>query len=584
MAVIFQRTNPYSSPQTFQLKREDFMETSEGLCLSGNIVDMEQQECYSGRLHIADGRIVRIERGPVPETHYILPGFIDAHVHIESSMLTPSAFAREAVKHGVVAAVADPHEIANVMGIEGIDFMIADAAQSGFKFFFGVPSCVPASSFETSGAVLDVAAVEQLLQRDDLYFLAEMMNYPGVVQDDPEVWNKIAAAHRHGKPIDGHAPALSGDDLKKYLRAGISTDHECEDICEAEEKLNLGMKVIIREGSAARRFDQLYPLINSYPSSVMICTDDCGVHDLQRGVFPDLFKRGLAKNLHLFNLLQAFSWNPVNHYALPVGLLRLNDFADCIVVDSLEHFSILQTYINGKKVYDRDRPTAGEPDGALSSGNHKPRVINHFKASEITHSQLEAPVAGDGQVRVIEVFDKSLYTKTRLVPQSLLVSPGTKTLTSNTGADILKVIVLSRYEKAATPAIGFVHGFGLQSGALCTSIAHDSHNIIAVGVDDADLVHAMNTVIRNKGGIACGNEASSVFLPLPVAGLMSTEPVEAVARQYDALLRQAKTQACRLTSPFMTLSFLSLIVIPELKIFTGGLFDVSAFTPVDLLA
>ncbi|MDR0729007.1 MAG: adenine deaminase [Prevotellaceae bacterium] len=584
MAVIFQKTNPYSSPQTYQLKREDFTEISEGLCLSGNIVDVERQECYSGRLHIADGRIVRIERGPVPETHYILPGFIDAHVHIESSMLTPSAFAREAVKHGVVAAVADPHEIANVMGIEGIDFMIADAAQSGFKFFFGVPSCVPATSFETSGAVLDIAAVEQLLQRDDLYFLAEMMNYPGVVRDDPEALGKMAAAQKYGKPVDGHAPALSSDDLRKYIRAGISTDHECEDICEAEEKLNLGMKVMIREGSAVRKFDQLYPLINSYPSSVMICTDDCGAYDLQRGVFPDLLKRGLAKNLHLFNLLRAFSWNPVNHYALPVGLLRVNDFADCIIVDSLEHFSVLQTYINGEKVYDRDRPASGEPDDALPSGNHKPYVINHFEASAITPSQLNMPAAGDGQVRVIEVFDKSLYTKSMLVPQSLLFSPATKTLASNTGADVLKIVVLSRYEKQATPAIGFVHGFGLQSGALCTSIAHDSHNIIAVGVDDDDLVHAINKVILNKGGISCCNGSSSAFLPLPVAGLMSAEPIDAVVRQYDALLRQAKAQGCRLTSPFMTLSFLSLIVIPELKIFTGGLFDVSTFAPIDLLA
>jgi adenine deaminase len=461
--------------------------------------------------------------------------------------------------------------------------MIADAAQSGFKFFFGVPSCVPATSFETSGATLDVAAVERLLQRDDLYFLAEMMNYPGVVGDDPEVLGKIAAAQKYGKPVDGHAPALSGDDLKKYIRAGISTDHECEDICEAEEKLNLGMKVIIREGSAARKFDQLYPLINGYPSSVMICTDDCGVYDLQRGVFPDLLKRGLAKNLHLFNLLRAFSWNPVNHYRLPVGLLRVNDFADCIIVDNLDNFSVLQTYINGNKVYDRDRPASVETEEDLSLRHDKPCVINNFNASEITPSQLATPATGAGQVRVIEVFDKSLYTKSMLVPQSLLFSPATKTLTSNTEADILKIVVLNRYEKQATPAIGFVHGFGLQFGALCTSIAHDSHNIIAVGVNDDDLTFAINKVILNKGGIACCHGSSLAFLSLPVAGLMSPEPIGAVARQYDALLRQANAQGCRLTSPFMTLSFLSLIVIPELKIFTGGLFDVSAFKPVDLL-
>ncbi|MDR1680905.1 MAG: adenine deaminase [Prevotellaceae bacterium] len=579
MAVIFQKTNPYSSPQTYQLKREDFMELAGGATLSGNIVDVEKQECYPGRLHIADGRIVRIERGPVPETHYILPGLIDAHVHIESSLLTPSAFAREAVKHGLVAAVADPHEIANVMGVEGIDFMIADAAQADFKFFFGVPSCVPATSVEASGAVLDAAVVEQLLQRDDLYFLAEMMNYPGVVRDDPEVLRKIAAAQKYGKPIDGHAPALSGDGLKKYIRAGILTDHECEDICEAEEKINLGMKVVIREGSASRKFDQLYPLINSYPSSVMICTDDCGAADLRRGIFPDLLRRGRAKNLNLFNLLRAFSLNPVNHYKLPVGLLRVNDFADCIVVDNLYDFSVLQTYINGEKVYDVNEKEERDET--------PPCIINNFKATEITQSQLKVPASGAGQVRVIEVLDKSLYTKLMLVPQSQLLSPATKTLASNIGMDILKVVVLNRYAPQTTPAIGFVHGFGLQAGALCTSIAHDSHNIIAVGVHDADLVQAINTVIVHNGGIACSLDGFSPILPLPIAGLMSREPIDFIARRYDFLCEQYVAW-CRgvknpLTSPFMTLSFLSLIVIPELKIFTGGLFDVGAFKPADLV-
>lgn len=584
MSFIYQRTNPYTAPQTYQLKQDDLIGVDAGFTLSGNIVDVERQECYPGRLHIADGRIVRIERGPTPETHYILPGFIDAHIHIESSLLTPAAFARESVKHGVVAAVADPHEIANVMGVEGIDFMIADAAQSDFKFFFGVPSCVPATPFESSGSILDAAAVAQLLQRDDLYFLAEMMNYPGVVGDDPEALGKIAAAQKYGKPVDGHAPALSGEALKKYIRAGVSTDHECEDICEAEEKIGLGMKVIIREGSAARRFDQLYPLINGYPSSIMMCTDDCGVYDLQRGALLDLFKRGMAKNLYLFNLLRAFSLNPVTHYKLPVGLLRLHDFADCVVVDNLNDCSVLQTYINGKKVYDRHSPASCETnDGRRVKNGNRPRIINHFKADTIRKSQLEAPAADAGRVRVIEVMDKSLYTKSTTVPSALLFSRATGRMESNVEADIIKVAVLDRYEKQARPAIGFVRGFGLRRGALCSSIAHDSHNIIAVGVDDDDLEQAMNTIILHKGGMACCNGAAATFLPLPIAGLMSPEPIDAVARQYEALHRQAKAQGCRLASPFMTLSFLSLIVIPELKIFTGGLFDVGAFKPVDLI-
>jgi adenine deaminase len=580
MALIFQRTNPYTTPQTYHLKMEDFMELTGGFTLSGNIVDVEKEECYPGRLHIAGGKIVRIERGAVPETHYILPGLIDAHVHVESSLLPPSEFAREAVKHGMVAAVADPHEIANVIGEEGINFMLEDAKQSGFKFFFGVPSCVPATSFETSGATLNLFHVEQLLQRDDIYFLAEMMNYPGVINNDPEVMGKIAAAKKVGKPVDGHAPALGGDNLKKYVNAGISTDHECEDICEAEEKIGLGMRVIIREGSAAKSFDQLYPLINQYPSSVMICTDDCCAADLRNGTLLNILKKGMNKNLNLFNLLRTFSLNTINHYNLPVGLLREGDFADCMVVDNLDNLSVLQTYINGEKVYDA---TDKRPVNRKNI-----QIINNFNAHKIEKSQL-AVAAKSEKIRVIDVMDRSLSTKSVILPAPVIVT-GTPSspdnaiacVTSDTGRDVLKVVVVNRYEQRAQPAIGFVHGFGLKRGALCTSVAHDSHNIIAVGVDDDALEHVINTIIINRGGIACYDGTTIVVLPLPIAGIMSPEPAETVVRQYETLHERAKTIGCPFTSPFMTLSFLSLIVIPELKIFDKGLFDVSAFRPVDL--
>ena len=574
MAIILQKTNPYTTPQTYHLKMEDFSELVEGFTLSGNIADVEKQEFYSGRLHIAGGKIVRIERGPVAETHYIFPGFIDAHVHVESSLLTPSAFARAAVKQGMVAAVADPHEIANVTGMEGVEYMLEDARTSGFKFFFGAPSCVPAAPADISGATLDLFHVEQLLQRDDIYFLSEMMNYPGVLHDDPEVMGKIAAARKYGKPVDGHAPGQSGDNLKKYVQAGISTDHECEDICEAEEKINLGMKVIIREGSRAKNFDQLYPLINRYPSSVMICTDDCVPYDLLHGTLINILKKGLKKGLNFFNLLRALSWNTVNHYNLPVGLLRKGDFADCIVVDNIDYLTVLQTYINGKKVYDKEEK--------MPVNINKPQIINKFNALPIEKKSLEVKKQS-GKIRVMGLINKSLYTKSLVLPANILQNSDTDNrLSSNIEKDILKVAVLSRYREQASPAIGFVQGFGLKRGALCTSIAHDSHNIIAVGVDDESLMQAMNMVILNKGGIACCDGKQTQFLPLPIAGLMSPEPAEIVAQQYNDLYRQAAALGGSPDAPFMALSFLSLIVIPELKIFAEGLFDVSFFRQVDL--
>jgi adenine deaminase len=574
MAMILQKTNPYTTPQTYHLKMEDFSELIEGFTLSGNIVDVEKQEFYPGRLHIASGKIVRIERGPVAETHYIFPGLIDAHVHVESSLLTPSAFARAAVAHGTVAVVADPHEIANVMGVEGVEYMLEDARQSGFKFFFGAPSCVPAAPADTSGATLDLFHVEQLLQRDDIYFLSEMMNYPGVLHDDPEVMGKIAAAKKYGKPVDGHAPGLSGDNLKKYVQAGISTDHECEDICEAEEKIGIGMKALIREGSRAKNFDQLYPLINRYPSSVMICTDDCSPGDLLNGTLINILKKGLDKGLGFFNLLRALSWNTVNHYKLPVGLLRKGDFADCIIVDNLDNLTVLQTYINGNKVYDKEEK--------IQINTNKAQIINRFNASPIEKKSLEVKKQS-GKIRVIGLINKSLYTKSIVLPANILQSSDKDILlSSNVKKDILKVVTLNRYKQQASPAIGFVQGFGWQRGALCTSVAHDSHNIIAVGVDDDSLMQAINTVIVNKGGIACCDGKQTQFLPLPIAGLMSPEPAEVVAQQHDSLCRQAAALGGSLDAPFMALSFLSLIVIPELKIFDKGLFDVSLFRQVDL--
>jgi adenine deaminase len=574
MAVIFQKDNPYTTPQTFHLKKDDLLENLDEKIVSGNIIDIENKNCFPGRLYIYGQKIVRIERCQVSETQYILPGFIDAHVHIESSMLLPSEFAREAVKHGVVATVSDPHEIANVAGVDGVEYMIDNAATVGFKFFFGVPSCVPATSFDSSGDVLDESSVAQLLQRDDIYFLAEMMNFPGVIAGDPVVMSKIAAAKKSGKPVDGHAPALRGDDLRKYIREGITTDHECEEIDEAEEKIGLGMKIIIREGSAAKNFDKLFPLIDRHPSMVMVCTDDCCAYDLQQGTFLQLLKRGLDKKLNLFNLLRAFSWNPVEHYNLPVGRLRSGDFADFIIVDNLQNFNVLQTYINGKKEFDHHESFVEKQDTI--------QIINKFYASEITADQLRIKAMSEC-IRVIGVTDKSLHTKSLILPAKISQNKnGEKLMISDVENDILKIVVLNRYQQNSTPSMGFVQGFGLKHGAFCTSVSHDSHNIVAVGTDDDSLVKTINMIVKNKGGIACCDGTATFVMPLPIAGLMSIETVNTVAAQYELLLQKAKMLGCVLSEPFMTMSFLTLLVIPELKIFDKGLFDVTHFQPINL--
>ncbi len=528
MGIQFQRRDPITPPQTYQLKLEDYFGLVEPQVLRGNIVDIEKQEIYQGCIHIVDGRISKIERCAVLETHYILPGLIDAHVHVESSMLTPASFANEAVKHGVVAAVCDPHEIANVMGEEGIEFMIDSAKQSDFKFFFGAPSCVPATPVETSGAKLDAAQVEQLLQRDDIYFLAEMMNYPGVVGGDPEVMKKLAAAKKLGKPVDGHVPGLSGDELKKYVAAGISTDHECIDTCEAEEKIHLGMKISIREGSAAKNFDMLYPLINRYPSSVMLCTDDCHPHELLQGYMLSLLKKGLDKGLGFFNLLRTLTSNVVNHYRLPVGLLQVNQLADCIVVDNIDDLTVLQTYINGKKVFDNTENSIKINNNLL--------VINNFKLLPIAKHEIIVP-AKSTKIRIIELINNELYTK-QVIEAATIVGGQ---IVADPKRDLLKIVVLNRYVEKAVPAVGFIRGFGLHSGTLCSSVAHDSHNLLAVGADDDSLAAAINAVIAHKGGIACCDEKGRTsVLPLPVAGLMSTAPAAEVAQQYELLQQHAR--------------------------------------------
>lgn len=556
----------------------------------GIIVDALSRKQFKGEIAVENGKIARVEEKEHDNKQYILPGLVDSHVHIESSMTMPSVFARMAVARGTVAVVSDPHEIANVMGEEGINYMLEDSKKAPLKVFFGVPSCVPATPFESAGAVLDAEAVDRLLARKDLYYLSEMMNFPGVILGFPEVIAKLESAKKHGKVIDGHAPGLRGADLQKYVSAGISTDHECITYEEAVEKIKLGMKIQIREGSSARNFETLYRLIDEYPKSVMLCTDDSHPDTLiHEGHIDKLIRRGLEKGLDIYNLIRAAVINPEEHYGLNVGLLREGDPADFIVVDNLQSFNVLRTFVDGDCVYDCGKVFF--PMEKIPAKN----VFNRSKIS-IEDVKLALPTANnkDGQSREINKQLEKMDEQTKkirviiaqdgeLVTGQELAEPKVENgnLVSNPERDILKLVVLSRYRDDPVQ-IGFIKNIGLKRGAIASSIAHDSHNIIAVGVTDRDIVEAVNRLVENKGGIVVGTAEDLLDLPLEVAGLMSTRSGDEVALRYELLNAEAKRLGTSLKSPFMTLSFMSLLVIPELKLGDKGLFDITKFEFVEL--
>lgn len=534
--------------------------------LAGNLVDVHQQTIYPAEITVEGSRIVSIIPNPKLQTsNYILPGFVDAHIHIESSMLIPSEFARLAVVHGTVATVSDPHEIANVCGTEGVLYMIQNGNTVPFKFNFGAPSCVPATPFETAGASLDSKAVEALLQREDILYLSEMMNFPGVLSGEEEVGKKIAAAQRWGKPVDGHAPGLRGEAAKQYINAGISTDHECFTAEEALDKLKYGMKILIREGSAAKNFEALIGLLHDHPDRMMFCSDDKHPDSLVEGHLNQLCARAVAKGIDVFKVLKAACVNPVNHYKLKVGLLRKNDFADFIVVKDLKNFEVLQTYVNGKLVAESGKTLIEKEQGATGS------VINNFSCKKKSPGDFVVPFLGQETIPVMEALDGQLIT------HKLSAKPKVKegNIVSDQEQDVLKIVVVNRY-KTAPVATAFIKNFGLKKGALASSVAHDSHNIVAVGVDDESLCRAVNLVIEAKGGVSCVGEEDRI-VALPVGGLMSTDDGYKVAEAYAAIDQAAKALGSTLSAPFMTLSFMALLVIPHLKLSDLGLFDGDAF-------
>jgi len=567
--------------------------------IAGNIVDIPAQHIFYGEVIVEDGKIVSIKPLPTtnnkPQTNnFISPGFIDSHVHIESSMLVPSEFAKLAVVHGTVGTISDPHEIANVCGMEGVEFMIANGKTVPFKFHFGAPSCVPATVFETAGAALRSDDVDVLLQNDDIYYLSEMMNFPGVLFGDEEVYKKIAAAKKYGKPVDGHAPGLRGDDAKKYIEASpnpsqggalepaenntpvISTDHECFTAEEALDKLKYGMKILIREGSAAKNFEALVDLMHEHYPMMMFCSDDKHPDSLALGHINQLCQRAVAKGIDVFKVLQAACINPVKHYKMNIGLLREGDAADFIVVEDLVNFNVLKTFIDGELIAEK---------GETKIKTNKSSLLNNFDCDEKAIADFKFQISDFGEtVYAIEALDGQLITN-KIICNPIVQE---RFYESDIENDILKIVVVNRYKNAPV-AKAFIKNFGIKKGAIASSVAHDSHNIVAVGVDDESLQKAVNLVIKERGGVSAASpqslskgEGTGMFkwmvLPLPVAGLMSNDDGYKVATAYTAIDKMVKVElGSTLTAPFMTLSFMALLVIPHLKLSDLGLFDGDGF-------
>ncbi len=532
----------------------------------GKLVDIHKRDIYPAKVVFSKGKIERIERVAEAPQVFIMPGLIDSHIHIESSMLTPGAFAEAVVKHGTTSVVSDPHEIGNVLGVKGVKYMIKDAGKVPLKFFFGAPSCVPATKFERSGSNIGVEEIEQLLNLTGVNYLSEMMNYPGVICKDKDVIDKIKLAKKSGKPVDGHAPGLSGEALKKYVNAGISTDHECTTFEEALEKIQLGMKILIREGSAARNLEALKELYNYRPEMVMLCSDDLHPEMLQERHINKIIAELISDGYNIFDVIKSATFNPVMHYNLNSGLLRKGDFADFIIVDSLNQMNVFETWINGRKVFG---------DREVKFNYNPGRKINNFNCSTLNTKDIAVKNPG-GNIRVIDTVYGELLTR-----QLIATTDDKEFIEANTVSDILKIVVKDRYLDSP-PVIGFIRGFNLKKGAIASSVAHDSHNIISVGTNDDDIVNSVNEIVKMKGGLSVSNEGSIKSLKLNIAGIMTTSKCSLVAVEYEKLNEMVRALGCDMKAPFMTLSFMALLVIPDLKIGDKGLFDVNKFELVSL--
>ncbi len=535
--------------------------------ISGNIIDVLNKKTFSGTIHVQNGKIIKIEENKKSYDQFIIPGFIDSHIHVESSMMPPAEFARAATPHGTIAIITDPHEIANILGVEGVEYMISEGKKSPMKFYFSAPSCVPSTKFETNGATLGVKEIKKLLKRDEIKCLGEFMDYPAVINGEKEALAKIKIAQKYSKKIDGHLPLVSSEKMKKYVATGITTDHECITQNEALEKIKLGLKILIREGSACTDFSQLIPILEDYSDKCMFCCDDKHPDDLIKFHINELVIRALDYGIDLMKVLQVACINPVLHYDLDVGLLQENDDADFLIIDNLQKMNILKTYIKGKLVAENGKTTIPKIESQL---------INNFQIDKKNIADFIVPAKGR-TINVIGV-DQGLIATNRLVEIAKVIDGKA---VSNIKEDILKIAVINRY-KNAKPALGFINGFGLSSGAIASSIAHDSHNIVVVGTDDESMLKATNKLIENKGGICVVNGDDIQILPLPIAGIMSNLSFDEIAKKYEELDAKTKDLGSRLIAPLMTLSFMTLLVIPELKLSDQGLFSGANFQLIDL--
>jgi adenine deaminase len=532
--------------------------------IRGNLLNFSTEEIYGAEIQIQNGKISCVK--PVKEdfNNLILPGFIDAHIHIESSMLTPSRFAEAVVPHGTTSVISDPHEIANVMGLEGIEYMNRDASSVPLKVLMTVPSCVPATKFETSGAVISQFEVEKLLKKENMVALGEMMNFPGVIHEDPVVMAKLDAAKRIGKPIDGHSPLLSGYELCKYIAAGISTDHECSNLQEVLEKRRLGMKIMLREGSSARNLKDL-----AASGGDFIVSDDKHPGDLLKGHIDVMVRKAIEYGIDPFEAVKMVTINPAEHYNLGTGTIYPGKAADIIVVNNMKDMNVERVFIDGNLVAKEGKCLfIVKPLKLPNTFSLKPKKPSDFNVKSSNPTEI---------VRVIDVVEDQIVTK----ESSAILDTVKGNLEADLDNDILKISVVERYGFGRI-SNAFIKGFGLKNGAIATSIAHDSHNILSVGTNSKDIAIAVNTVLRNNGGLVAVFNDDCYSLKLPLAGLMSIKPASEVSSDLNMLHRVVKNMGSKLQSPFMTLSFMALLVIPALKISDQGLFDVEKFDFVDL--
>ena len=563
------------------------------------MLDVLTDSVYPARITIEDGIFKEIVPIQVSEETQIdveglmLPGFIDSHIHIESSMMTPAQFAKVAVRHGTTAVVCDPHEIANVHGIDGVEFMIENASTVPFNFYFAAPSCVPATSFETSGAVLDSEDIEYLLQKPEVVALAEMMNFPGVIGADEEVLRKLRIARKYNKPIDGHAPLVSGKELDKYIEQGIVTDHECSNFHEAIEKKQKGMKIMVRDGSSAKNMEALFDFsqrIEYYknqdsfgiiPTEVLsrrlhspifdfMVSDDKNPRDLVNGHLNESVKKAVGLGIDLIKAIEMVTINPAAHYGLDGGSIVTGSKADFIIVDNLDELNILKTYISGECVFDGENVLFDVEDVEF---------VNSMNVDKKSSEDFNIYFNGDEcEVNVIQCFDGDLLTKkatAKLKTQNGIVQP-------DISEDVLKMAVVERHG-SNNVANAFIKGFGLKKGAIASSVSHDSHNIVVIGYSSEKMAEAVNMVIENMGGIAVVSDDFEDSLSLPIAGLMSNQEGIVTAKKLRTLQKMAFAMGCRLTAPFMTMAFMSLLVIPSIKLSDKGLFDGDRFEFMDVI-